>query len=158
MACCSEPNATTSFVGEINLMNEPRVIVLIFLAVFVLIGMLIFGLFMFGIFRPWMRGLMSGCGLPVPDIIGMRLRRINVNAVLDALILARQSDVTISSTEMQRAYLKGVDLEKVTLATIEARRRDLPFTFEEFVDAELRGRLEEKLRGSPGVSPGSGPH
>jgi hypothetical protein len=46
---------------------------------------------------------------------------------------------------MERAYLQGVDLEKVTLAYIRSKSENLGFTFEELVKAELDFRLREKL-------------
>jgi hypothetical protein len=47
---------------------------------------------------------------------------------------------------MEKAYLQGVNLEKVTLALIEAKKQGVEITFDELVDAERHDRLAEKLR------------
>jgi hypothetical protein len=47
---------------------------------------------------------------------------------------------------MERAWLQKVDIAKVTLAYITARKREQDFPFVELVDAEREGRLESRLR------------
>lgn len=96
-------------------------------------------------FRVWMRGYMSGVPLTILQILGMEFRRTDVKAVLRALIMARQAGVAVSPREMEIAYLQGIDLEKITLAAIEAKRQNLEYTFQELVDADLKNRLREKL-------------
>jgi uncharacterized protein YqfA (UPF0365 family) len=68
------------------------------------------------------------------------------NAVVQALIAARQGGMVVSCTEMERALLQGVDLTKITLAAIHAKKQGLDFTFQELVDAELADQLAEKLK------------
>ena len=59
--------------------------------------------------------------------------------------MATQAGVPVPSIEMERAYLQGVDLEKVTLALIHANREGKEFTFQKLVEADLENRLHEKL-------------
>jgi uncharacterized protein YqfA (UPF0365 family) len=59
--------------------------------------------------------------------------------------MAKQAGVSISCREMESAYLQGVDLEKVTLAMIHAKREGKELPFRELVEAELEDRLAEKL-------------
>ncbi len=94
----------------------------------------------------WFRAFMSGVQISILDIIGMRFRRTNVKAVVRAVIMARQAGVVVYCNEMERAYLQGVDLEKVTLAAIEAKKQGIDITFDELVDAERQDRLAEKLK------------
>jgi uncharacterized protein YqfA (UPF0365 family) len=79
-------------------------------------------------------------------ILGMRLRRTDVNAVVSAMIAARQGGVSLSWQQVESAHLQGVDLEKVGLAMIEAKKRGMDITYQELVDAERQHRLEEKLK------------
>jgi hypothetical protein len=46
---------------------------------------------------------------------------------------------------MERAYLQGVDVEKATLAFIQANRDGKKVIFQEIVEAAMEGRLKEKL-------------
>jgi uncharacterized protein YqfA (UPF0365 family) len=104
-----------------------------------------FGVFWWNV-SPWMRAYMSGTPITIFDILGMRFRRIDVKAVLKALIMARQAGVALSCRQMQRAYLLGVDLEKLTLAMIHAKKEGMEVTFEELVESDLEDRLAEKLK------------
>jgi uncharacterized protein YqfA (UPF0365 family) len=116
------------------------------------VGLMFFAAFLFAamlyraVFRPWMRASASGVPVSPLEICGMQFRKADPKAVIDALILARQNDVEVSAAEMESAYLHGVDLEKMTLATIEAKRRRLPVSFQELVEYELEGNLAEKLK------------
>ena len=88
---------------------------------------------------------MASAPISVFQIIGMRLRKTNVRVVVRSLIMATQAGVPVPSTEMESAYLQGVDLEKVTLALIHAHREGKTVTFRELVEADLEYRLHEKL-------------
>jgi uncharacterized protein YqfA (UPF0365 family) len=97
------------------------------------------------VFAPWIRAYTSGVPLSVLQIIGMRLRKTDVQAVLGALVTATQAGAPVSCADMERAYLQGVDLEKVTLAFIQAKKQGKDIRFQELVEAEMQNRLREKL-------------
>ena len=75
--------------------------------------------------------------ISVLNIVGMRFRRIEVNVVVDALIMARQAGVAVSCRQMESAYLQGVDLEKLTLLRESGINR-LSIGVQSFNDRELR--------------------
>ena len=106
--------------------------------------MLMLPLFLF-VARPWVRSRLYGVHISLVRIILMRIRRSDVNQIMDSLIMALQSGVTISVEKMERASAQQVDLKKVTLAMIESERRGLALEFDELVEAELSSRLAEKL-------------
>ena len=54
---------------------------------------------------------------------------------------------------MEKAWVQGVDLEKVTLAIIQANRENMGITFQELVDAELENRLADMLDRRQGAQP-----
>jgi uncharacterized protein YqfA (UPF0365 family) len=91
----------------------PVVITLAMAVVFLLVTFAILIVFL-RTFRPWMQATMTGTPVSVFDILGMRFRRIDVNAVLKALIMTRQAGVALSCRQVESAYLQGVDLEKLT--------------------------------------------
>jgi uncharacterized protein YqfA (UPF0365 family) len=78
-------------------------------------------------------------------MVGMKLRKTDVKAVLRALVMANQAGAPLSRVEVERAYLQGVDLEKVTLAFIQAKKENPGTTFKELVEADLDNRLSKKL-------------
>jgi len=93
-----------------------------------------------------MQGFLSGAPVSIIELIGMRLRRIDVQAVMRNLIVARQSGVDLKHIDLQRAWLRGVDLDKVTLAYIQAQKEGTGETFDDLVDARQRGRLSRMPR------------
>ena len=101
-------------------------------------------LFLF-VVRPWIRGRLYGVNISLVRIILMRIRRSDVNQVMDCLIMALQSGVSISVDKMEQADAQQVDLKKVTLAMIESERQGLGLEFDELVEAELGSRLAETL-------------
>jgi uncharacterized protein YqfA (UPF0365 family) len=119
-------------------------IVLVMAGIFLLLALAVLFM-MVKVFAPWIRAFTSGVPLSVLQIIGMRLRKTDVQAVVRALIMANQAGVPVPSADMERAYLQGVDLEKVTLAFIQAKKKGMEITFQELVEAELDNRLQEKL-------------
>mgnify|MGYP001388776935 FL=1 len=106
--------------------------------------MLMLALFLF-VARPWVRSRLYGVHISLVRIILMRIRRSDVNQIMDSLIMALQSGVSIPVEKMERASAQQVDLKKVTLAMIESERRGLALEFDELVEAELSSRLAEKL-------------
>jgi len=98
-------------------------------------------------FPPWIQAYLSGVRLMITELIGMKLRRTDIKAVTRALIVAKQGGVTIPPAEMEKAWVQGVDLEKVTMAVVRAKKEELDLTFQELVDAELENRLADKLEG-----------
>jgi hypothetical protein len=93
----------------------------------------------------WFRALVAGTPVMILDLIRMRLRGTDYKAVVVALIRARQGDVMVYPAEMERAWVLGVDLEKVTFAFIQAKKRTMDVTFDQIVDAELENRLARLL-------------
>jgi len=61
--------------------------------------------------------------------------------------MAHQAGASLSAAEVERAYLQGVDLEKVVLAFVRAKNHGMEITFRELVEADQEDRLEEKLEG-----------
>ena len=93
----------------------------------------------------WLQAFTSGTPVVLLDLIGMRMRGTDFKTVVRALIMARQGGVAISPAEMERAWVQGVNLEKVTLAVIQATKNNMDITFEELVDADLDDRLARLL-------------
>jgi uncharacterized protein YqfA (UPF0365 family) len=89
----------------------------------------------------WLRAMAAGVELTVFDVIGMRLRRLDIDLIVEALALAEQADVDLSPVDVQHALMKKVDLRKVTLAYLAARQHDPACSFNDLVAAELAGEL-----------------
>lgn len=109
-----------------------------------LANLVILGVFL-SVFRPWLQAFLSATPVSVLEILGMRLRRTDVSAVLSALIMARQADVALTCRQAETAYLQGADLKKLTLALIQAKRQGIGVTFDELLEAEHNHLLSQVL-------------
>jgi uncharacterized protein YqfA (UPF0365 family) len=125
-------------------MENPNDLIYIALLLFLLPIGLVAALSLWAL-RPWLRAMMSGTQLTVFEVIGMRLRKVDVDAVIAALVMARQSDVEVHQVDLQRAYLAGVNLETITLAWIAAQRKEMTVSFEQLVAMYQQKRLGELL-------------
>jgi uncharacterized protein YqfA (UPF0365 family) len=129
-----------------NTMPDPRLLLPLIVAVLALLVFLAMFCIALAYFRLWMQGIMAGVHVSLFDLIGMKLRKIDARLVMKCLILARQSGVDVSVADLQRAYLQGVNQERLTLAHIEAQKQQLGVTFQELIDLDLKDRLAEKLK------------
>jgi uncharacterized protein YqfA (UPF0365 family) len=129
-----------------NAVPDPRLLLPLIVGILALIVFVAMFFVAIGYFRLWMQGIMAGVHVSLFDLIGMKLRKIDARLVMKCLILARQGGVDVSVNDLQRACLQGVDLERLTLAHIEARKQQLGVTFQELIDLDLKDRLAEKLK------------
>ena len=109
-------------------------VVLVFLA-----PIAIFALLAITVLRPAMRAAREGVEVNLLELVGMRLRRLDIDLVLDALVLAKEHDLHVSQIDVQRAVARGADV----LAVIEALARESQeaksTTLEELVEQQLGG-------------------
>ena len=83
---------------------------------------------------------MSGVPVSVADILGMTFRKCDPRVVVRTLIMAKQAGIELSCGEVERAYLHGADLQKITLALIRAKEENVDITFQQLVDTDLDER------------------
>ncbi|MGC8813465.1 flotillin-like protein FloA [Dictyoglomus sp.] len=107
------------------------ILVLIFLGVF----------FSFVPLGLWISALAAGVSIRITDLIGMRLRRVPPEVIINSLIKAHKaglSEVTLDKLEAH--YLAGGNVDKVVNALIAAQRAGIPLTFEKAAAIDLAGR------------------
>ena len=112
----------------------------------VLLVLLALLLIFMSFFRHWMRAFLSGAPISLFQLLGMSMRKVNPAKVLPHGIAATQSGHPIGWVELERAYLQGTDLEKVTTACITSQEQGKGFTFQELVVADRESRLAEMLK------------
>jgi len=123
---------------------------LIFIGVLVLVVVAVLMVFIFArYFRLWIQSFMTGAGIGIIDLIGMTLRKVNVNTIVRARIMAVQSNVKIETREIESLYLAGGNVPKVVRALISASRADIPLDFRHAAAIDLAGRdVEEAVQTS----------
>jgi uncharacterized protein YqfA (UPF0365 family) len=116
--------------------------------IFIIIG--IFFLFVFTrYFQLWLQCVMSRAGIGFIDLIGMTLRKVNVNTIVRARIMAVQSNIKIETRDLESHYLAGGNVPKLVRALISASRADIPLDFRRASAIDLAGRdLEDAIQTS----------
>src|SRR3954469_11096989 len=73
----------------------------------------------------YVRAYFSGARLGFRDLIGMRLRRINSNLIVNSRIQATKAGLQITQDEMETHYLAGGDVQRVIAAMIAANKASI---------------------------------
>lgn len=131
-------------------MNNLDFRLVLFVSGIVVVVVAIFVFFIFTrYFRLWIQSVMTGAGIGFIDLIGMTLRKVNVNTIVRARIMAVQSNVRVETRDLESLYLAGGNVPKVVRALISASRADIPLDFRRAAAIDLAGRdVEEAVQTS----------
>jgi len=112
------------------------IVVAIFFIVILLIGLLIVSRFI-GLY---VQAMVSGARVGMPDLLGMRLRKVNAQTIVTARIQAMRAGINVSTPEMESHVLAGGNVQRVISAMIAANKAgiDLPWQIATAID--LAGR------------------
>ncbi|WP_342525390.1 flotillin-like protein FloA [Chryseomicrobium sp. FSL W7-1435] len=106
------------------------VIVFIFLAVF----------FTFVPVTLWISALAAGVRISIFTLIGMRLRRVIPNRIVNPLIKAHKAGLDVGINQLESHYLAGGNVDRVVNALIAAHRANIDLSFERAAAIDLAGR------------------
>jgi uncharacterized protein YqfA (UPF0365 family) len=112
------------------------VVLAIFFIVILLIGFFIVSRFI-GLY---IQAMVSGARVSMPDLFGMRLRKVNAQTIVTARIQAMRAGINVSTPEMESHVLAGGNVQRVISAMIAANKAgiDLPWQIATAID--LAGR------------------
>lgn len=88
----------------------------------------------------WIRARASGVPLTIMMLVGMRLRRISPNLLVDALITANKAGLDVSVNQLERHFLAGGNIERVVKALISAQQAGISLRFDQTCAIDLAGR------------------
>ena len=100
-------------------------------------------IFMFFWFVPvglWIAAIAAGAPLRISELIGMRLRRVNPNIIVKALISGYKAGLTVATTELEAHYLAGGNVLNVVSALIAADKANIDLNFQQSSAIDLAGR------------------
>src|SRR4051812_32103266 len=110
------------------------VIIVVVLFVIIVLGILsqFFGLYI--------RAYFSGATVNLRDLIGMKLRKVNALAIVNARIQAHKAGLQISTPEMESHYLAGGNVQRVINAMIAAIKANIDIPWKTATAIDLAGR------------------
>ncbi len=97
--------------------------------------------------KAWLRANAAGLEVTILEIAGMKLRRVDVHVVIDAMIVAANGGAKVSQIDIQRAYQAGVDPRKIVKALLRSRDEERTVTIEQLVELELQSQQEASSAG-----------
>ena len=116
---------------------EPWIIGLLIVAgVFVLIVGFVLGRFL----KLWVQSWVSGAYVGLTDLIGMALRKVDMNTVVFSRIRAVKAGLDLSTNQLETHYLAGGRVPNVVTALISAKRARIELDWDTAASIDLAGR------------------
>src|SRR5690625_1093997 len=94
----------------------------------------------------WISALAAGVKVGLFTLVGMRLRRVVPNRVINPLIKAHKAGLTVKTSQLESHYLAGGNVDRVVNALIAAHRANISLPFERGAAIDL-ARSEERRVG-----------
>lgn len=91
-------------------------------------------------FKLWIRAQMSGASVSMGALIGMWLRKVNAEQIVNARIMLGKAGLTVSTNELEAHYLAGGDVPNVVTALVAADKAGFDLTFQRAAAIKLAGR------------------
>lgn len=88
----------------------------------------------------WISALASGVRVSIATLIGMRLRRVIPQRIVNPLIKARKAGLDLTVNQLEGHFLAGGNVDRVVNALIAAERADITLGFERAAAIDLAGR------------------
>ena len=82
----------------------------------------------------------SGVKVGLVQLIGMRIRNVVPQRIVNPMIKATKAGLSISSNKLEAHYLAGGNVDRVVNALIAAQRAGIPLDFEQSCAIDLAGR------------------
>ena len=109
--------------------------------VIIVVGVIVFfTIFSFIPLGLWISAISAGVKVRIFSLIGMRLRRIRPDRIVNPLIRAIKAGLNVTTSQLEAHYLSGGRVENVVNALIAAHRANLELTFERACAIDLAGR------------------
>ncbi|SDB98216.1 Uncharacterized protein YqfA, UPF0365 family [Pelagirhabdus alkalitolerans] len=109
----------------------------------IIIALIIIALVVLLTFIPvalWISALAAGVKVSIFTLVGMRLRRVVPQRVINPLIKAHKAGVDVTINQLESHYLAGGNVDRVVNALIAAQRANIELSFERAAAIDLAGR------------------
>lgn len=88
----------------------------------------------------WVTAYFSGVKVSLFTLVGMRLRRVNPNEIINPQIKATKAGLDLDIDELEAHHLAGGDINDVIDALIASERANIDLPFEQAAAIDLAGR------------------
>ena len=119
---------------------EPFQIVLIIFAAVAALVFLIFLFVFFGFVRLWIQSLLTGANISIFSLIGMKLRKVNYEMIVNQKIALVQAGVEVTTEDLESHFLAGGKIPRTAAAVIAANKANLNLSWRTAAAIDLAGR------------------
>lgn len=81
----------------------------------------------------------AGTPISVGEIVGMRIRGINVGQVVNAYVILRRARVDIKVRDIELVLLAKQNLDNITNGLLTAKKNNVSLTFKQAFEADKKG-------------------
>ena len=115
---------------------------MIMYVLFIIVGIFALGflILFFRFFGLWFRALLSGAHVGMGRIIGMWIRKVDPNVIVDSRIMLSKAGIDISSDMLETHFLARGDVRKVSRALVAADKANIVLPFQRACAIDLAGR------------------
>lgn len=118
---------------------DPDIIWIIVAAIVALI-FLIFLFIFFSFIRLWIQGLLTGANIGIFNLVGMKLRKVNYEMIVNQKIALVQAGVRITTEDLESHFLAGGKVPRTAAAVIAAHKAGLDLPWKTAAAIDLAGR------------------
>ncbi len=90
--------------------------------------------------KVWFRALVSGAHISMGRLVGMKLRKVDVNMIVEAYVAAKKAGLTIDINELETHFMAGGDVVKVVNALVSAHSAKINLSIDTAKAIDLAGR------------------
>ena len=112
----------------------------IIIGIVVLLARLVLVVAVFQFRGLYIRAMTSGAKVSMRELIGMRLRKVNAMAIVNARIQALRAGLQVTQAEMESHLLAGGDVQRVVNAMIAANKANIELPWKIATAIDLAGR------------------
>jgi uncharacterized protein YqfA (UPF0365 family) len=122
------------------------ILTVLLLVVAAVVG-LVFALVLFKFFKTWLRARLSEAPVPMGRLIGMWLRKVNFEMIVDNRITSVKAGIPFTTDMLEAHYLAGGDPTNVILAMIAADKAGIHLSFDRAcaIDLAVKGTSKTVL-------------
>ncbi len=117
-------------------MNPILIIGIIIAAILALVLLAFIGKF----FSLWLQALFSKAGVSIFQLIGMRLRKVPPQTIVEARILSCKAGIPVDTNLLEAHYMSGGQVLRVVQALIAANKANIQLNFKDATAIDLAGR------------------
>ncbi len=88
----------------------------------------------------WIAAIASGVTVRLPNLVGMRLRKVRPARIILPLISANKAGLNLDTDGLEAHFLAGGDVERVVNALISADKANIELSFRQATAIDLAGR------------------